>query len=243
MKKSSQLFESITVGLLNLSDQEFNQYKNFIKSSLDKIYPNKVNIENLTFVGPQKFDYPGRYKSIINYANTNMTLLKSIVDKFSIESTQELFNFLNQNYKEILSPEGQYFQNTLDILKRTEDYGNQNEILAAQFMQNVIKEKTGQNVEVKRTNTDSKEDLIDGVDVYFILDGKKYICQVKPLKEMSFNNQNYTIVSSGRIKPYKVDYWIFVDRNRQKFAAFKNRNASISNYTLTFDKNSFVSSN
>lgn len=234
------VFESVTAGPLNLNEQEFKQYKNMISDYLIQIYPNKVNIEDLKFIGPQKFDNPGRFKSIINYANTNTTLLKSIVEKFSIESVVELFNFLKQHNRDILAPEGQYFQDTLDILKRTESYGIQNETLAAQFFQNVIKEKTGQDVQVKRSETDSKEDLIDGIDLFFEFNGKRYTCQVKPLVEIKNDGENWVVVSNGRIKPYKVSYYIFVDRNRQRFVAFKNRNVSIVGVTLTFDEGSFV---
>jgi sialic acid synthase SpsE len=112
-------------------------------------------------------------------------------------------------------------------------------------MQSVIKQKTGQNVEVKRTETDSREDFIDGIDLHFTLDGKRYTCQVKPLKEFELinNSETYRIKSSGRIKQYNVSYFVFVNKDRQKFAVFKNRNVTISNDTLTFPKSSFVFSN
>jgi hypothetical protein len=245
MKKASVIFESVQLGTFDMSDQEFNQYKNLVQKFLSEIYPDKVNIGDEKFISGQKFDYPGRYKSIINYANTNITLLMSIVKMFSIQNVKELFEFLNKNYKEIFSPEGSSFTNTLNILKKTEEYGNQNEQLAAIYMQSVIKQKTGQNVEVKRTETDSREDLIDGIDIYFTLDGKRYTCQVKPLKEIElFNNfESYKIKSSGRIKKYNINYFIFVNKNRQKFAVFKNRNVTISGDTLTFPMSSFVFSN
>lgn len=244
MKKSSVIFEGVQLGTFDMNDQEFNQYKNLVQKLIFEIYPDKVNIGNIKFIAGQKFDYTGRYKSIINYANTNVTLLKSIVKLFSIESVKELFEFLNKNYKELFSPEGSGFSNTLSVLKKTEEYGNQNEQLAAMYMQSVIKQKTGQNIEVKRTETDSREDFIDGIDLYFTLDGKRYTCQVKPLKNLEVNNsEDYKITSSGRIKQYNVSYFVFVNKDRQKFAVFKNRNVTISNDTLTFPKSSFVFSN
>ena len=245
MKKSSVIFEGVQLGMFDMNDQEFNQYKSLVQKFLFEIYPDKVNIGDIKFISGQKFDYPGRYKSIINYANTNVTLLKSIVKMFSIENVKELFEFLNKNYKEIFSSEGSSFANTLNVLKKTEEYGNQNEQLAAMYMQSVIKQKTGQNVEVKRTETDSREDFIDGIDLHFTLDGKRYTCQVKPLKEFELinNSETYRIKSSGRIKQYNVSYFVFVNKDRQKFAVFKNRNVTISNDTLTFPKSSFVFSN
>ena len=246
MKKSSVIFESVQLGSFLMSDQEFKQYMNLVQTFLFKIYSDKVSIGRLQFVGRQSFDHQGRYKSIINYANTNINLLTSIVRDFSIQSCKELFDFLKSDYIKIFSPDGSYFSNTLDILKKTEESGDQNEQLASVYMSFVIKQKTGQDIQVQRTVKDSIDDIIDGVDLYFTLDGKKYTCQVKPLQyaRVRVNNfdqpSEYMVVSSGRIKEYKVDYFIFVNKRTQKFIVFKNRNATIHENTVTFPKSSFV---
>lgn len=249
MKKSSKILETVQLGLFDLNKEEFDQYKNKVNRYLHQIYPQKINIDGMIFVATQKFDEQTRIKSIINYANTNITLIKSLVKIFSIESTAELFNVIDENYKDLFLPNGQYFENTLRILRRTEQIGVENELLAAMFLQNVIKQKLGIDVEVKRTNTDSKEDLIEGIDLFFSISGERYTCQVKPLKSMTPDTKtmaqpvNYTIKSSGRIKEYNVNYWVFIDRTNQKYAVFRNKKVTISYETVTFDKSSFVSSN
>ena len=66
MKKSSVIFEGVQLGTFDMNDQEFNQYKSLVQKFLFEIYPDKVNIGDIKFIAGQKFDYPGRYKSIIS---------------------------------------------------------------------------------------------------------------------------------------------------------------------------------
>jgi hypothetical protein len=240
MKKISKILESVNLGNLTLSDSEFNDYKRYLNNRILNLYPDHVDISGSKFVKAQKFEDPSRFKSIRNYVNTNIMLNSWIVRTFKIESLPDLIEFVHLNTKDLFVEGGEYFLEVIRILKTTEDIGIRNEINACKILQNVIFEKLGANVEVNRTGTDSSDDIFLGIDIYFILDGKKWTCQVKPLKEISFIGDKVKIKSSGRIKKYSTHYWVFID-SQNKFAILRNVNPIISGVDLEFDKSSLVS--
>jgi hypothetical protein len=240
MKKISKILESVSLGNLVLSDSEFNDYKRYLNKRLLDLYPDHVDISGSKFVKAQRWETPNRFKSILNYVNTNIMLNSWIVRTFKIESFSGLIQFVHLNTNELFLQDGEYFDQVIKILKTTEEIGMRNEINACKILKNVIFEKLGKNVEVIRTETDSSDDIFDGIDIYFILDDKKWTCQVKPLKDISFIGDKVKVKSSGRIKKYSTHYWMFID-SQNKFALFKNKNPIINGFDLEFNIENLVS--
>ena len=57
--------------------------------------------------------------------------------------------------------------------------------MVANYIKVLAKSVYNEDIEVKREVTSSYNDLILGIDITFTLKGKKYTCQVKPLKNMT----------------------------------------------------------
>ena len=245
MIKISSILENHIFSNFTMSYDEFIDYQNFIRYILRKIYPNNIiTIDNLSFISPLPFDDPNRIRSIINYANSNILLCKWFIDEFKIQSKEELKKFINDNKDDIFIQGGKYFNIVLEKLTATVKIGEENEKMAAIFLKSVIDQKTNTQSSVVRTPTDSKEDLLEGIDLYFMFKNKKYTCQVKPLKSVELIDNKYIIESSGKIKPYdNIHYMLFIDNKRAKYFLFQNKNVIIDNNILTFDKEKYVSSN
>jgi hypothetical protein len=96
---------------------------------------------------------------------------------------------------------------------------------------------------VQRSPTDSREDLLEGIDLFFEMNGNKYTCQVKPLKSFTLVGDKYIVKSTGKIKHYHTHYMCFIDRINKKYILFQNKNVLIDQDTLTFDAKCYVSSN
>lgn len=240
MKKISKILESVSLGNLVLSDSEFNDYKRYLNKRLLDLYPDHVDISGSKFVKAQSWEDKDRFKSILNYVNTNIMLNSWIVRTFGIERFSGLIQFVHLNTNELFLQDGKYFDQVIKILKRTEEIGMRNEINACKILQSVIFEKLGKNVQVIRTETDSSDDIFHGIDIYFILNSKKWTCQVKPLKEINIIGDKVRVKSSGRIKKYSTHYWMFInDQNR--FALFQNKNPIINGVELEFDLSNLVS--
>jgi len=245
MKKISKLLESISLGKLEIENEEFTKYRKVVTETLLRLYRDYTKIGNANFVARQSFDSPKRIKSIINYSNTNIMLAKWIVRNFKITSFDELLDFVITKASDLFLPEGSYFEEVIKILKITEEIGIKNELAACGVMSDVISEKLGRKIDVLRTETDSAEDIFYGIDIFFDLDGKRYTCQVKPLKNIYLKDSEFVIQSSGSIKEYKTHYWLFIDVNNYtqelKWALFQNKEPIINDVILRFKKENLVS--
>lgn len=246
MKKISKLLESIKLGKLEITNDNFVVYKKVVGETLLRLYKNHISIGGAYFVARQSFENPERVKSILNYANTNIMLATWIINNFNIESFDELIEFIISKSVELFLSEGEYFPEVVRILRKTEEIGIRNELAACKIMSDVISEKLGKRIDVMRTETDSADDIFYGIDIFFNLDGKEYTCQVKPLKEIYVKDSKVIVRSSGRIKAYSTHYWIFIDNDVRSsqinWALFQNKEPKINDVMLEFDRRHFVSS-
>ena len=242
MRKITSLFENYTFGPIIMTYNDFYNYQNLVKSEIDKIYSEKVTIDNMTFVAKQSFDSPQRLKSIINYANSNTNLCEWIVEKFECISIVDLFNTIREESLNLFSPEGKYFQKVLKTLTNTEAIGIRNEEFAAKYLQDFLAQKQI-NTKVYRTETDCGDDLLRGIDLYFDYNGKVITSQVKPLKDIKISDEKIEILSSGKLKPYSVHYLLFVNFKENKVIMFRNKNVTYDNKTVYINTDSLINKN
>lgn len=233
---------SFNLGNFNISYNNFIKYQNIVRSIILKsLYKDKIiNDDGIDFVSNLPFDNPERIKSIINYASSNIYLCSSIVKDFGIKNEKELINFIYDNKNDLFLQDGKYFKYVLTKLIKTEAIGVKNEESAAKHLTYYIKNKLGQDIKVSRTDTDCRDDLLHGIDLFFYIKERKFTCQVKPLKSVSTLDDRYIIRSFGKIKKLKVDYLIFIDIVKDKFMLFQNKNVTLSGYNLIIDKGSLV---
>jgi hypothetical protein len=245
MKKISSLLESVKLGKLEITNDNFTVYKKVVSETLLRLYKDHITIGGAYFVARQSFENPERVKSILNYTNTNIMLATWIVNNFDIKTFDDLIDFIISKAVDLFLIEGEYFTEVIKILKKTEEIGIRNELASCKIMADVIFEKLGKRVDVMRTETDSADDIFYGVDIFFDLDGKQYTCQVKPLKEVYTKGDKVIVRSSGRIKKYSTHYWMFIDNDIRSsqinWALFQNKEPKIMDVILEFDKLNLVS--
>lgn len=239
MKYLKKIYESLNV--YGLSWDESNNIKKLITSIINNdLNYQKIKIEGLgDFVQPLSWEDPNKRKSILNYANTNKLLLNELCKRFNINTYESLYKFIEENKNELFVKGGKYFNIVINCLNNTIKVGEMNEEYAKKFIENNWKDK---GCSVRRTETDYYDDLVLGIDLYFTIEGgnREYSVQVKPLKSIIKKDNVYQVESAGVIKEYKIDYYIFVDRNNDKLAMFKNRKVSINRNTFLIDETSFV---
>ncbi len=244
MKRFSIINESVNLDRFIISDSEFNQYKstidNILKSELhnDKL----VQVETLTLIKSLPYEAnEGRHFSTLNKVNTNILLIKKMVNMFNLNNFQDILSFIKNNKVDLFTQNGQYFKSLVyKTIRQTEKIGEDNEDLVCQYLKHLAKKKFDQDIEPVREVTSSYKDLILGIDITFPINGKDYTCQVKPLVSAEQNENTITVTSSGRLKLYKTDYIAFVNRNQNSILLFKNRGVKIDGYKVSIDKINLV---
>lgn len=245
-----------------MSDREHNDFKNLVVEKLELVYGkdsfSKVDGIWGNFLEPvEGIENPNRIKSILNYLNTNILFREMICRKKpSISNYSDLRDYFDKNYQKFIEKSGEYFGQVLQLLERTEEKGVLNELSAIPRLKRGLKEKLSLDVDVYRTETDSKDDLIFGIDIYYLEDGQMVGCQVKPLVSFREDLDQIIIESSGLIKRYRgIKFLIFIDRHSSekpdeekyvrgtKFFIFYNDPIEIQNKTLIFSKGSLFYTN
>lgn len=198
-----------------------------ISNILKELYPDRILHEGFYFVRKQDFDLGEGDISIINKSIGNITILKWMYRTFRFESFPHLLNFVEKNKKELYLKDGKYFNEILEILRNTEKKGRENELLAMNYISDLMKIKSV-DFEIKQTSICSREDVIDGIDLILTNKGKDFYIQVKPLVSYKLNGSIYEIKSSGKLKEYKkIHYYVFV--NSKEYLLFTNLGVKIKN--------------
>jgi hypothetical protein len=222
-----------------MSNEESKNIKELIGSILLDLYKdNIVKIEGFDepFVAPIHGEDKNKLKSYLNYANTNKKLLNKLSDIFKLKSYYEIYNFIKRNKNNLFLEGGKLFDITKGSIEYTIKKGEENEEYALDFLNNFYDLDFS-----KRTDTDYEDDLIKGIDIYFKKknDDKVYTVQVKPLSSKT-KNSDIIVYSSGVIKEYKTDYYIFVNKEFNKLIMFSNDLPKIYKNSYIFKYSSLI---
>ena len=232
--------ENINLGKFEITEDQFRHYKNFIINILNQqLYSSHLEeIKGLGFfVKALKDDATeGRDFTIFNKCNTNITLLRWIVNLSKCETFDELRGFIYNNKRALFIEGGQYFDQVRKILVSTETQGNLNEKFAADYIKFIVKKNLNIDITPTTSVPMSKDDMIYGIDIKFTINNKEYTCQVKPLVNYHEKDETFIIQSSGRIKPYKTDYLAFVDISDKKTILVRNSAEFQKKITILNDK-------
>jgi hypothetical protein len=74
-----------------------------------------------------------------------------------------------------------------------------------------------------------KNDAIKGIDLKIEMDGKIHTAQVKPYSNTSLDGDKVKVYDTGNVKPYNVDWLIFIQTKTNKILIFKNNPISNEN--------------
>lgn len=255
MNKFSELITESKSNFV-LSDDEMNNYKNFINQLLIEKYPGRAEIISdgqKKIVVFKAYDYeksqmPGREFSVLGKVNTNKRLISAIWKKFNIQDFRHLKNLIRKLSSDFFDETGRFFKSkpeglsVWNIIRSTEIQGEINEEYVCGF----IKGLYGNESNPIREVTSSYKDMFEGIDITFKIDGVEKTCQVKPLKVDNFKERGIVIIeSSGVLKNYKTDFIAFVNPNRayrQKCLFFENKGAIYNpeNQTITLPYQALV---
>ena len=164
----------------------------------------------------------------------NYTIFKSVAKAYRLKNEENFVNFVKNNLELIYNYNSKFFiYNSLPIVIRTKRKGNRGEQLVLQKFKDLTLRR-GFDVELVVPTLD--ED-IKGVDAKFVLSGKTYTIQVKPMSRFEILGDKISIESPGclTLNKYGVmpDYLFFYS-DKQEVLFLKNRG-------IVSDGNSFQS--
>ena len=245
MKKFTSIKESQNLGKFIMSDSDFTKYKNSINILLRDMYRGHlIKVDGLILVKalPSEKNI-GREYSTLNKVNTNITLIRKMVNMFSLNNTDELIKFIQDNKLELFTDNGKYFKNLVfSTIRSTEEKGEDNEDFVCEYIKRIAKIKFNEDITPVREATSSYKDMVLGIDITFSIKSKDYTCQVKPLKSVSYSDDYIIITSSGLIKEYDTDYIAFSNKDENKVLLFRNikDGVSIKGVVVTINKSNLV---
>lgn len=244
MEKFSNVDKSKELGKFTISEQEFNTYVSTINDIIGEMYKDRlIEIEKMKLVKALPSEIKiGRDYSTLNKVNTNVKLMKRIVETFNLNNFQDLIDFVNTNNVELFTESGKYFNLVFSTIRETEEAGERNEEFVCDYIKKITKLKFDEDITPIREITSSYKDMILGIDITFLIRGKEYTCQVKPLKSFSFSGDYVVVQSSGNMKEYNTDYLAFSNPYTNKVLLFQNKKGgmSVNKNTVTLKRKSLV---
>ena len=152
----------------------------------------------------------------------NYTIFKNVAKTYRLRTEENFINFVKNNLELIYNYKSKFFiYNSLPIVIRTKRKGNLGEQLVLQKFKELTTTK-GFDVELLVPTLD--ED-VKGIDSKFVLSGKTYTIQVKPMSSFQIVSDKILIVSPGclTLNKYGVmpDYLFFYS-DKQEVLFLKN---------------------
>lgn len=163
-----------------------------------------------------------RYECISRAVNNRFLLRKIIDDKrreiiTDIRTKEELFSFVKDNLRELIHPNGKWFKSVYSLLEATGFKGDKGETIAFKYIEQMGKSK-GLNIQVLKPRK-IKDDILGGIDGFFVWNDREFTVQVKPLSEKitpavsEYRKDTNLFIAfvDGFIKELKCDYLALVD--------------------------------
>lgn len=137
----------------------------------------------------------------------------------TINEVVRLIKALSYFKKEIFTKNNEEFINIIKVLKKLWDRGQKSE-------DNVLKKiedhfNGGAKVE-KVGGHGQKDDALKGIDLIINLNGTNHTAQVKPYSSSKTEGEEIYLFDTGDVKPYSVDWLIFINPKNNSVLIFKN---------------------
>ena len=180
-------------------------------------------------------------RSILNNLNTNFNafcLLVKAVNKQikKIDRTEKSFDFSleqNRTLKEverflsalnffktqIFTKHNEDFINIIKVLIKLWDRGQKSEDSVQKKLEYYFE---GTAIIKKFGGHGQKKDALSGIDMVIEKDGKVYTAQIKPYSTVTVDGDEVVLLDTGNVKPYKVDWLIFIQPKTNKILIFDN---------------------
>jgi Fe-Mn family superoxide dismutase len=242
--------------LFNVNKKIKSTYQHGIDEILKEVFRDKY-VSN-----PSNDELPGIYglesegRSVINKLNTNyntfciiMKDLNSVIRKETkkapisfenktpaeqVRETERYVSALKHFKFRIFNPESSTFINVLKVLEEKNMVGDKREKITAA----ILKRHFGQRIKIDELGKlGNKRDALEGIDLVLNLDGETKTAQVKPFITKLEKGDNFVMIGTGQVKPYKTDYMIF---QKGKNVLVFNNNPKILDGAYVFPKESLV---
>ena len=239
MRKFTLIQENYDLTRFSIDKDQLFRYRMVIDNILLKdLYPNRIlHAEGIIFLGPFSCEKnEGRDFSIFNKMKTNLMVMKYLVNKFKVEKFEDLLKLVEDMKADFFTEGTNYFNEIRRLLKISESYGDKNEYLSIDYIKAVVKSKLGLDINPLKSQLGSYDDMINGIDIKFVVNDKEYTCQVKPLVKIIESGEEYIITSSGTTKTYSTHYLSFSNHNTGESVLFKNKEVRINGNTIIIPK-------
>ncbi len=157
-------------------------------------------------------------------------------EKRTITEVSRLIKALDHFKKEIFTRNNEDFINIIKVLKKLWDRGqkSEDEVLSK------IEKHFGETSSVEKIGGHGqKTDAFKGIDLIVNIGDKKYTAQVKPFSNTKNENNKITVFDTGNVKPYNVDWLIFINTKSNKILIFEN-NPTKDHHQYVFDESSLI---
>jgi superoxide dismutase, Fe-Mn family len=208
-----------------------------LKDVFNQFWVESTNKEMSGFYGLESKE--GR--SILNNLNTNFNafcLLTKAVNtqiekigkpekKFDFSKKENrtssevvrLIKALSHFKKEIFTKNNEEFINIIKVLKKLWDRGQKSEDNALKKIEDYFE---GDAKIEKIGGHGQKQDALKGIDLIVNLNGQNYTAQVKPYSSTKTEENKISLSNTGNVKPYNVDWLIFINPKNNSILIFKN---------------------
>jgi Fe-Mn family superoxide dismutase len=180
-------------------------------------------------------------RSILNNLNTNFNtfcLLTKTINKQidSIKKPNKKFDFSQEEKrtlsevnrliralgffkKEIFTKNNEDFVNIINVLTKLWNRGQKSEDKVLSKIESYF----GENSSVEKIGGHGqKSDAFKGIDLIVNIGNKKYTSQVKPYSTFKEEGNKIIVFDTGNVKPYNVDWMIFINTKSNKIIIFEN---------------------
>ena len=231
--------------LFNQNRDALNIYKNAIMQILKEVFSERYYGKDEYAPGTMSgiYDLENDGRSVINYLNTNYSafcVLKKDLNKYLTKIGQPIIDFSGKDSKEqvnemvkmlkilnqlkfrVFNTESETLKTIMSVMGASSKKGGQTEDAVVQK----LKKQFGDDNVLQIGELGSKEDMLKGVDVKIIIDGKEYTAQVKPFSHISRVNDMFKVDGTANVKKYQTDWMIFM-KNLGDMVIFDNKNSKI----------------
>jgi len=231
--------------LFNTNRDALGVYKMAIMQMLKEVFSDRYYRKDEYAHGQMSgvYNLEGSGRSIINYLNTNYSafcVLKKDLNKYLLKIGQPLIEFGNKNPQEqvdemvrmmkilnqlkfrVFSIDSETLKTIMSVMGVTSTKGNKTEDVVVEK----LKKQFGDENVTRIGELGNKEDMMTGVDVKIIVDGKEHTAQVKPFSHITTVGDEYKVEGTANVKRYKTDWMIFLKR-LEDMVIFDNKNTKI----------------
>jgi Fe-Mn family superoxide dismutase len=158
-------------------------------------------------------------RQIENIGRTDKIFDFSYKENRTLKEVERFLNALNHFKKQIFTKNNEDFINIIKVLKKLWDRGQKSEDNVQKKLENYFE---GEAKVEKIGGHGQKRDAFKGVDMVIEKDGKTHTAQVKPYSTATVDGDKVSLSDTGNVKPYNVNWLIFIQPKTNKILIFDN---------------------